>query len=324
MTDQPTSASSQESEDSILPLSGLGSDAVDRSRSTSHAPASSNDTGPMSGDGATLLPTPTAGDHKASGSRNLEGSGAHPGTSLMDVFRGDRVSLLPTPNGGNFNDGESTETWRARRDRNLAKGINGNGMGTPLAMEVKLLAESTSSSEDSPASQSAKPDAATPRPTNAGSGRTSPVSFARFNPDGSLSRTYADSSVQASLLGTHYERFSGTWPASGSMRDGVVYEHPTSELHIDGSEYSSLLPTPEAWLARRPSSSAPDPSREASRRHEGKRGQRSRTLPDVIAPLLPTPRTSDTNGTGTHGTGGKDLRTSVGELSNQPSDDGSN
>jgi DNA (cytosine-5)-methyltransferase 1 len=47
--------------------------------------------------------------------------------------------LLPTPTASNPNDGESLESWEARRQRNLAKGINGNGQGTPLAIAVKLL-----------------------------------------------------------------------------------------------------------------------------------------------------------------------------------------
>lgn len=257
-----TSRSSQESEDSTLPLSGLDSDASAKSSETNPARKSSNDTGLMSRAGETLLPTPDA---------------------------------------GNFNDGQTTEAWRAR------KGIMDPNTGDLI-----------SSSEDSRVSQSVRQDAAEPKATSDGSGPTSPVSFARFNPDGSVSRTYADSSVQVSLLGTHYERFSGTWPFSGSMRDGVVYEHQMSELPTDANGYSSLLPTPEAWLGRRPGSASYDPTREASRRHEGKRGQRSTTLPDVIVPMLPTPRTSDTNGTGTHGTGGKDLRTSIGELSSLP------
>jgi hypothetical protein len=48
-----------------------------------------------------LLPTPTAGDAKASGSRNLEGSNAHAGVSLTDAVRfGNSETprkLLPTP-----------------------------------------------------------------------------------------------------------------------------------------------------------------------------------------------------------------------------------
>lgn len=41
-------------------------------------------------------PTATAGDANSSGSRNLEGSNAHPGTSLTDAVRPDRAAW-PTP-----------------------------------------------------------------------------------------------------------------------------------------------------------------------------------------------------------------------------------
>ncbi len=37
-----------------------------------------------------------------------------------------------------MNDGESPETFIARRERNKAKGYNGNGMGTPLAMAAQM------------------------------------------------------------------------------------------------------------------------------------------------------------------------------------------
>jgi hypothetical protein len=49
-------------------------------------------------------------------------------------------SSWPTPSAGNFNDGESLESWQARRDREAAKGRNGNGMGTPLGVAVQLWA----------------------------------------------------------------------------------------------------------------------------------------------------------------------------------------
>jgi hypothetical protein len=48
-------------------------------------------------------------------------------------------NLLPTPAAGNFNDGEDLDSWEARRQRNLAKGINGNGQGTPLAIAAQQL-----------------------------------------------------------------------------------------------------------------------------------------------------------------------------------------
>jgi DNA (cytosine-5)-methyltransferase 1 len=40
---------------------------------------------------------------------------------------------------GNFNDGESVESWTARRDRQKRLGRNGNGIGTPLPIAVALL-----------------------------------------------------------------------------------------------------------------------------------------------------------------------------------------
>lgn len=48
---------------------------------------------------AALLPTPTAGDARGSGSRNTPSSKAHPGVSLTDWARGDGGTgrLLPTP-----------------------------------------------------------------------------------------------------------------------------------------------------------------------------------------------------------------------------------
>lgn len=78
-----------------------------------------------------LLPTPAARDWK-SGESNLIGTNARP---LNEVV----VNLLPTPTASNPNDGESLESWEARRQRNKAKGINGNGQGTPLAIAVRLL-----------------------------------------------------------------------------------------------------------------------------------------------------------------------------------------
>jgi hypothetical protein len=50
-------------------------------------------------------------------------------------------SLLPTPDGAVFNDGQSTEAYLERKRRELAKGYNGNGGGTSLAMTTKLLHE---------------------------------------------------------------------------------------------------------------------------------------------------------------------------------------
>jgi hypothetical protein len=47
--------------------------------------------------------------------------------------------LLLTPTAANVNDGESLESWERRRQANLAKHINGNGQGTPLAIAAQQL-----------------------------------------------------------------------------------------------------------------------------------------------------------------------------------------
>lgn len=64
---------------------------------------------------------------------------ATPGHRIAASASSSSPGLLPTPSAGNFNDGESLESWEARRQENLAKGINGNGMGTPLGVAVSLL-----------------------------------------------------------------------------------------------------------------------------------------------------------------------------------------
>ena len=49
------------------------------------------------------------------------------------------LTLLPTPAAANPNDGESVETWEARRQRTKERVGNGNGFGTPLSIAVQLL-----------------------------------------------------------------------------------------------------------------------------------------------------------------------------------------
>jgi len=86
----------------------------------------------------------TCGERRAAAPDEAESRRARAdarGRGGVPVAAAQRLSLLPTPNAGNFNDGESLETWRARRDRNKTKGINGNGQGTPLAIAAQMLAE---------------------------------------------------------------------------------------------------------------------------------------------------------------------------------------
>jgi hypothetical protein len=53
--------------------------------------------------GSSRIPTPTAGDAKSSGSRNVEGSRAHAGVSLTDFVRDDGGrGRWPTPNARDY------------------------------------------------------------------------------------------------------------------------------------------------------------------------------------------------------------------------------
>ncbi len=83
-------------------------------------------------DGQKMLPTPTRRDYKGQNIRN------------DDSCLHGALTLLPTPTAANPNDGESLESWEARRQRNLEKGINGNGQGTPLPIAVRLYPTPTS------------------------------------------------------------------------------------------------------------------------------------------------------------------------------------
>lgn len=78
--------------------------------------------------GFSLWPTAHANCHTGAGTQGRDGV-----LNLQTAAK-----LWPTPNGGNFNDGEDLESWEVRRQKNKAKGINGNGQGTPLAIAAKL------------------------------------------------------------------------------------------------------------------------------------------------------------------------------------------
>jgi len=176
-----------------------------------------------------------------------------------------------------------------------------------------------SSAEGSPVSLSPPPASARVRPTSGGSGPSSPVLLASYDPATSSWRT-----PQGSLLSTEDERFPRsweTWPRSGMTRGGRAYALPMSERVTAGSGSSYLLnvPTP----------TASDSSERVSEKDRGgpnnpDKYETNHNVSLVMwarSRLLPTPRTTDAQGKGKHGEGGLDLRTSLGDLTNPPSDD---
>ena len=86
----------------------------------------------------TLLRTPAAAELDG-GPRNPDRPGAT--MRLRDQIAEEQARgiLLPTPAASNPNDEEPTESWLARRERVKETANNGNGMGMPLGVAVRLL-----------------------------------------------------------------------------------------------------------------------------------------------------------------------------------------
>lgn len=78
-----------------------------------------------------LLPTPTAGDAHSSGSRNLPGSNAHPGTSLTDAIVRDRLLPTPTVNDARNSGGPSQSKRRSLPLTEIASDVSGGSTPRP-------------------------------------------------------------------------------------------------------------------------------------------------------------------------------------------------
>ncbi len=158
--------------------------------------------------------------------------------------------MWPTPDAQNHRDGtvERDHDRQGRRDnrhgKSLHHAINRPDLypttsetspdgSPPPQTQLTLFAV------DSPVSPSRWPASVVPKRTNGGSGPSSPVFLASFDPDTWLLKT----SQACALEG--WTTFSGTLPRSGMMRNGRVYERPMSAPHIDENG-SGLWPTPRA------------------------------------------------------------------------------
>jgi len=118
---------------------------------------------------------------------------------------------------------------------------------------------------------------------------TSPTASAFYDPDSSCWRT-----SQGSLLSEAPPSLQHLPPCATTV-DGWLYEQATPEHLTAVRDGSALLGTPTTATSGR------------SPEH----GRGRAPNPQELAALLPTPRTSDTNGPGVHGDGGLDLRTAA-------------
>jgi len=122
---------------------------------------------------------------------------------------------------------------------------------------------------------------------------TSPTALAFFDPESSCWRT-----SQGSLLSAVPESLERL-PAWGTTSGGVLYELQTPERLTAVRDGSASLPTPAARDYKDVGENTDYEKIAAKSKLAG------------VAHLLPTPRTSDTNGPGVHGDGGLDLRTAA-------------
>lgn len=158
------------------------------------------------------------------------------------------------------------------------------------------------------------------------SGRKSSESLGRFNQDGFFLKMCREL-FQTDLS----EPSSVTWPASGMMRDGRVWELTRLVPRTEGND-GGVWPTPDANMGTRGGQNPgrinpertftlndairmwPTPNTQDAKgagslksRMEG----RQMMLHQAVK-IWPTPRASMSHGAGEHGQGGKDLQTTVG------------
>jgi hypothetical protein len=86
-----------------------------------------------------LLPTPMATDGTKGGPNQRGSSG--------DLTLPSAAMLLPTPAAGNFNDGQTVESWKAR-NRRMQERHNHAPFKPQLGMAVRLLGEATDQPSD--------------------------------------------------------------------------------------------------------------------------------------------------------------------------------
>jgi hypothetical protein len=188
------------------------------------------------------------------------------------------LHLLPTPNAGNFNDGEDLDSWEARKQANLERYGNGNGMGTPLSMAVKMLPTPTSSDRkgaSAPVGRS-RPDG---REYTMGDSRLADV--ADLLPTPRVGGSNRNS--RSALTGENHEKHGRTARGSAS---GLGLEQALELAR--GETPRELLPTPTASLQE------PAPWKEGV--DWWLQSRATRNLEGVVTgntPLMPTPQAAD-------------------------------
>lgn len=170
--------------------------------------------------------------------------------------------------------------WKRREWSRWLSGLTWRALLRSWDEAASDFPESTASRQASLASLSASQAGAAVPPMSDGSGRPSGASLAWFDRDTSSWRT----SQGCLLTGADSVLFSGTWPASGSMRNGSVYQRQRLARITSASAFSSL---PRGMMAT--------PRAEDSQGAGSHRGAPDSILSGVRA-MLPTPTSMDSRG----------------------------
>ena len=115
-----------------------------------------------------------------------------------------------------------------------------SGLTLPPSTTARIAAEFAASLPASPARPCPLRASGKGRSTPAGSGRNASAHFAKLTPTGDFLKTSGDSYLPT--MEPPSEIFSGTWPRSGSMRSGSLYERSTLARRTGGNG-SSCWPT---------------------------------------------------------------------------------
>jgi hypothetical protein len=98
-----------------------------------------------------------------------------------------------------------------------------------------------------------------------------------------------------STEGTCGERWSGTWPRSGTTRHGIAFPLVPSAPRTSATASSPLLSTPTAWLGRRPNHAEGDPERWHNPDRSNELSDQVAAIHEKAVRLLPTPNASLSN-----------------------------
>lgn len=171
-------------------------------------------------------------------SENSVGSAAAAGSTSPSNSPAHAPSLWVTVNGKPT---QRPLSWRGWKTRPWAKLLSGTRQQPSHADSI--AERWISSWQDSPALPSRPPARGRAMKTSGGSGPSSRPAFAKWNREGSFSKTSGDFSQL--MLDGNSERFLEIWPPSGSMSNGFVSLREMWAPLPRGSE-SLSWPTPNA------------------------------------------------------------------------------